>query len=86
MTMTLRVEFGKETDNAVCFGREEILDNGFCLIGDKVVRRINGRDEREVLDINNIFIPGMHNVRELYWRLPRRSRDWLRTESSAERR
>mgnify|MGYP001711820644 CR=1 FL=1 len=55
-------EFGKETDNAVYFSRKEILDNGFCLIGDKVVRRINGRDEREVLDINNIFIPGMHNV------------------------
>lgn len=54
--------FGQETKNAVYFSRREILDDGFCLIGDKVVRRIGGRSEREILDINSIFIPGMHNV------------------------
>ncbi len=54
--------FGKECSSGVYFSRREILDDGYCLEGDMIVKRVGGASEREVLDINDIYIPGMHNV------------------------
>lgn len=55
-------DFRKETDNGVFFSRQACVDNGFCLEGNMIVRRKDGKTVREVLDINTIYIPGMHNV------------------------
>ncbi len=54
--------FGGESGNGVYFSRRETLDDGYCLEGDMIVKRVGGATEREVLDINDIYIPGMHNV------------------------
>ena len=47
---------------AVLFGRRELLDDGVCLDGDMIVLRENGKTLCEILNINDIKIPGMHNV------------------------
>lgn len=54
--------FGEDTDGGVYFSSKTVLEDGFCLKNGKIVRRIGGRDEREILDIADIYIPGMHNV------------------------
>ena len=54
--------FGGESGNGVYFSRRETLGDGYCLEGDMIVKRAGGATEREVLDINDIYIPGMHNV------------------------
>ena len=55
-------EFAEEAKNATYFSSKALLDDGYCLEGETIVYRKNGRTEREVLDIRDIYIPGMHNV------------------------
>lgn len=54
--------FGKETKNPVYFSSRETLADGYCLKDGKIVKMEKGRLSREVLDIETIYIPGMHNV------------------------
>lgn len=54
--------FAEDTDNAVFFGRQKPIENGFGLHDGKIVRFSEGKVVREVLDIDTIYIPGMHNV------------------------
>lgn len=54
--------FNSETDNGVFFSTAERLKDGYCLDGDYIVKFENGVLSKKVLDINTIYIPGMHNV------------------------
>ncbi|MBO5364108.1 MAG: UDP-N-acetylmuramoyl-L-alanine--D-glutamate ligase [Clostridia bacterium] len=54
--------FGKEAKNPVYFSSKEALENGYCLQGNHIVLMKDGEVDREVLDITDIYIPGMHNV------------------------
>ncbi len=54
--------FGKEAKNPVYFSSREILSDGYCLKDGKIVRMEHGAMVREVLDVDTIYIPGMHNV------------------------
>lgn len=54
--------FGEGRDGAVYFSSSRLLDDGYSLKDGKIVRTEGGRIEREVLDIDTIYIPGMHNV------------------------
>lgn len=54
--------FGEGRDGAVYFSSTKQLDNGFWLKDGKIVRSAAGNAEREVLDTDTIYIPGMHNV------------------------
>ncbi len=54
--------FGKECGNGVYFSRREKLADGYCLDGNMIKKFSGGAVEREILDINDIYIPGMHNV------------------------
>ncbi len=54
--------FGNEKENPVYFSSKEMLDNGYCLKDGKIVKMEAGKVQREVLDIETIYIPGMHNV------------------------
>ena len=53
--------FGKETENGVYFSSKEEID-GYCIRDNKIVKMQNGMVCREVLNIDTIYIPGMHNV------------------------
>ncbi len=55
-------EFGNEAKNVTYFSSKEILTDGYCLEGESIVFRQNGETVRSVLAINDIYIPGMHNV------------------------
>ncbi len=54
--------FSEEAPGSLCFSRREILRDGYCLAGDNIVLRKNGETVREILNIKDIYIPGMHNV------------------------
>ena len=54
--------FGEESENGVYFSRREKLENGYCLSGNMISKFKNGALEREILNIDDIYIPGMHNV------------------------
>ncbi len=54
--------FGKEHENPVYFSSKERLNDGYCLQGETIVKMEQGVAVKEVLDINTIYIPGMHNV------------------------
>ena len=54
--------FGEGKEGAVYFSSKTDAENGFCLKDGNIVRTKNGVVERVVLDINTIYIPGMHNV------------------------
>ena len=54
--------FGEDVENAVYFSSKSFLDNGYCLKDGKIVKASDGAVEREILDIDTIYIPGMHNV------------------------
>lgn len=54
--------FGKDNNNAVYFSSKEKIDNGYCLVDNKIVLMKNGIIEDEILEISKIYIPGMHNV------------------------
>ncbi len=55
-------KFGEETQNAVYFSSRSTLKDGYCLNDKKIVFMKDGEVNREVLDIDTIYIPGMHNV------------------------
>lgn len=54
--------FAEGKDNSVYFSSKSFLENGYCLKDEKIVFVKDGKIERTVLDINDIYIPGMHNV------------------------
>lgn len=54
--------FGKEVKNPVYFSSKKLLENGYCLKDNSIVFVRDGVVTREVLDIDKIYIPGMHNV------------------------
>lgn len=54
--------FGEGTDGATYFSSKEAVSNGYCLKDGKIIRVCDGEFKDEVLDINTIYIPGMHNV------------------------
>lgn len=54
--------FGDGRDGAVYFSAAGPLENGYCLKGQQIVFMKDGAVARTVLDIRDIFIPGMHNV------------------------
>ncbi len=55
-------EFYTETENGVYFSRKTSLSDGYCLVGDMISKCAGGETEREILNINDIYIPGLHNV------------------------
>lgn len=54
--------FGAGRSGAVYFSSKGKIENGYALRDNMIVKYIDGEVEREVLDINTIYIPGMHNV------------------------
>jgi len=54
--------FAQESQNPVFFSTKELLADGYCLEDGAIVFRQNGETVRTVLDIDTIYIPGMHNV------------------------
>lgn len=54
--------FMNDTDCGVYFSRQSEISDGFCLIGNMICKMSGGKVEHEILDINDIYIPGMHNV------------------------
>lgn len=54
--------FGEGRGGAVYFSSKRELEDGYALKEGKIVRFENGRAVREILDIETIYIPGMHNV------------------------
>lgn len=54
--------FGSGRDGAVYFSSKAKPKDGFYLENNKIVRAEGGVVVREVLDIDTIYIPGMHNV------------------------
>ncbi|MBQ4146046.1 MAG: UDP-N-acetylmuramoyl-L-alanine--D-glutamate ligase, partial [Clostridia bacterium] len=54
--------FGNNSENAVYFSSKEKLEDGYCLVDNKIVLMEKGVIKNEILDINKIYIPGMHNV------------------------
>lgn len=56
-------EFNNETANGIYFSRKNRLNNGYCLNDDMIISFYNdGHIEREILSVEDIYIPGMHNV------------------------
>lgn len=55
-------DFGGEANGGVYFSRKKEISDGYCLSGNMIVKKENGKIVREVLDIDTIYIPGMHNV------------------------
>lgn len=54
--------FGAEARHPLYFSSKELLDDGYCLQDGDIVFRKGGLTEREVLNVADIYIPGMHNV------------------------
>lgn len=54
--------FAAETENYMFFSRKSELERGIFLRDDTLVLKTDCADEREILNINDIKIPGMHNV------------------------
>ncbi len=54
--------FGDGSQNAVFFSSKESVKDGYGLEGNIIVKYKDGAVERKILDINTIYIPGMHNV------------------------
>ena len=54
--------FADEARNPVFFSSHTLLDDGYCLENGSIVFRQNGTTVREVLAIDTIYIPGLHNV------------------------
>jgi len=52
----------KEVSEAVFFSRKKVLENGFSLDGNFIVKMVDGVIRDKILDITTIRIPGMHNV------------------------
>ncbi|MBE5040402.1 UDP-N-acetylmuramoyl-L-alanine--D-glutamate ligase [Ructibacterium gallinarum] len=54
--------FRTEAHCAVCFSSREFLPNGYSLQNHHIVYAEGGQIKRDILDIRDIYIPGMHNV------------------------
>ncbi len=54
--------FGTDKSGAVYFSSKKELADGYWLKDGKIVKSVGGKVERSVLDIDTIYIPGMHNV------------------------
>ncbi len=54
--------FGSEGKQPVYFSSKEVLEDGYCLQDGKIVFMEGGTVLREVLAIDTIYIPGLHNV------------------------
>lgn len=54
--------FGEGKSGAVYFSSKTELADGYFLKDRKIVKSADGKVERTVLDIDTIYIPGMHNV------------------------
>lgn len=54
--------FGEGIDRGVYFTSKSSIADGYQLIDNKIVKCENNKVVREVLDIDTIYIPGMHNV------------------------
>ncbi len=54
--------FGENKSGAEYFSSKCNVDNGYGLIGNKIVRFKDGKIQREILDTDTIYIPGLHNV------------------------
>lgn len=55
--------FITETENYVFFSRKTSLNDGYCLNQDNIICYCeNGEVSREILDVNDIYIPGVHNI------------------------
>ena len=55
-------DFGKEAKNVTYFSSKEELSDGYCLKDNKIVFKKDDVVQREVVDTDDIYIPGMHNV------------------------
>ncbi len=54
--------FGEGISGAVYFSSRQKIEDGYALNGDMIAEYKAGKVVREILDINTIYIPGMHNV------------------------
>ncbi|MEG2670555.1 MAG: Mur ligase family protein, partial [Oscillospiraceae bacterium] len=54
--------FASETNNFIYFSSKNKIENGYRLDGNMITFAENGNIKREVLDVRDIYIPGMHNV------------------------
>ncbi len=54
--------FGESMDRGVYFTSKSSIADGYQLKDNKIVKCENNKVVREVLDIDTIYIPGMHNV------------------------
>ena len=54
--------FGEDREDAVYFSSKQPLKDGYSLENNRIVKKQNGEIVRDVLDIDTIYIPGMHNV------------------------
>lgn len=56
--------FNNETQNGVYFSRETILSDGYCLnkVNNMICYYENGKVSREILCVDDIYIPGLHNI------------------------
>lgn len=55
-------DFAIDAKNVMFFSRQSDLENGVCLNGDNIVIKKDGNITEEILNINEIAIPGLHNV------------------------
>lgn len=54
--------FYNETPNGVYFSRTNKIDNGYGLNGDMIALFEDGKVKRDILNVNDIYIPGVHNI------------------------
>lgn len=54
--------FGEDREDAVYFSSKQSIKDGYSLENNRIVKKQNGEIVRDVLDIDTIYIPGMHNV------------------------
>ena len=54
--------FYDETPNGVYFSRTNKIDNGYGLNGDMIALFEGGNVKRDILNVNDIYIPGVHNI------------------------
>lgn len=61
--VNLRALKGKTNSNEIFFSQKEILDRGIYLKGNSIY--YNDKEEKKILDINEIKIPGKHNIENI---------------------
>ena len=55
-------KFAEEAKNVTFFSSKNVLKDGYCVENETIVYREHGKTARKVLNIHDIYIPGMHNV------------------------